>query len=140
MKIDGVTSVSTAAAARRPGAAAPGFTLGETPAAAVAVRASAATAPASLGSLDALMALQGAPDAMERRRRARQRADALLDVLDELRIGLLDGRVPAAALSRLSQTLAQKRESSDDPALDALLDEIEVRAEVEKAKLERPLR
>ena len=39
MKIDGVTSVSTAAAARRPGAAAPGFTLGETPAAAVAVRA-----------------------------------------------------------------------------------------------------
>ena len=140
MKIDGVTSVSTAAASRRTSAAAPGFSLGETPAAAAAARTAAPLASAALGSLDALMALQGAPDAMERRRRARQRADALLDVLDELRIGLLDGRVPAAALSRLSQTLAQKRESSDDPALDALLDEIEVRAEVEKAKLERPLR
>lgn len=140
MKIDGVTSVSTAAAARRPGAPAPGFSLGETPAAAVAARTVAAAAPAALGSLDALMALQGAPDALERRRRARQRADALLDVLDEVRIGLLDGRMPAAALSRLSQTLAQKRETSDDPALDALLDEIEVRAEVERAKIERTLR
>lgn len=140
MKIDGVSSAAPAAAARRPGAAAPGFTLGEAPAAAVAARASATVATAAFGSLDALMALQGAPDAMERRRRARQRADALLDVLDEVRIGLLDGRMPTAALSRLSQTLAQKRETSDDPALDALLDEIEVRAEVERAKLERSLR
>lgn len=140
MKIDGVTSVASAAVTRRTGAAAPGFSLGETPAAAVTARTAAPIAASALGSLDALMALQGTPDALERRRRARRRADALLDVLDEVRIGLLDGRMPAAALSRLSQTLAQKRESSDDPALDALLDEIEVRAEVERAKLERSSR
>jgi hypothetical protein len=37
----------------------------------------------------------------------------------------------------LAQRLRQKRQQSDDPKLNAIIDEIELRAEVEIAKLTR---
>ena len=63
--------------------------------------------------------------------------DDLLERLDDLRIGILLGRFSKEKLAELAQRLRQKREQSDDPNLNDLLSEIELRAEVEIAKYTR---
>jgi hypothetical protein len=93
----------------------------------------AATGVAALASLDAVLALQGLPDAAERRRRAVRHGHALLDGLEALRLALLDGSLSSATLRQL----AERREPLGEPRLDAVLAEIELRAAVEVAKLER---
>jgi hypothetical protein len=89
-------------------------------------------APASLG---AMLALQAVADPAERRRRAVRRGHALLDRLEELRLGLLEGGVPQASLRHLRSGLAGD-DLADEPQLRAVLEGIELRAAVELAKLE----
>jgi len=45
--------------------------------------------------------------------------------------------VPRADLERIAASVEQKRAQTDDPVLESILDEIELRAKVELAKLER---
>lgn len=92
---------------------------------------------AGIGSLDALLALQAMGDPLERKRRAVKRADGILDILGEVKIALLDGDVSTATLDRLTRAVREQRESTDDPRLDGVLNEIETRAAVEMAKLEQ---
>src|SRR4051812_15572715 len=80
-------------------------------------------AATAVGSLDALMALQGAPDSTERRRRAVRRAGRLLDVLDEVKLALLDGANSVPALARLGAAVQETRDGVEDPQLQALLDQ-----------------
>ena len=87
-------------------------------------------------SVDSLLALQGADDAAERHGRARARGEALLDRLDMLRTDILLGRVPRHRLDELSALVRSSRATVDDPKLGEVLDEIELRAEVELAKLD----
>ena len=98
--------------------------------------------PVSVGytDLNAVLALQEAPDATRgrARKRARERGDMMLDHLEEIRMGLLLGTVPMAKLEQLAQLVRAKREQIDDPKLLEILDEIELRAAVELAKLSRP--
>jgi hypothetical protein len=68
---------------------------------------------------------------------ARQRGEEMLDKLDELRLGLLAGGLPAATVERLADLAAAERGDVNDPRLAEILDEIEVRAAVELAKLGR---
>lgn len=89
---------------------------------------------ASVGSVEALLALQGGHDEEGARQRATQRAFTLLDVLDDLKIALLDGGVPRSKLVQLMDVLKARRESVSDPRLEAMLDEVETRAAVELAK------
>ena len=89
---------------------------------------------APVGGVGALLALQAVDPAAARRRRALRRGGRLLDLLDEIRIGLLSGGLPAGALSELAQILGETRAEIDDPGLLGLLDEIELRAQVELAK------
>jgi hypothetical protein len=95
-------------------------------------------APASsvtqVTAVDGLLALQEVPDALDRKRQLVRRGNSLLDRLDEIRIGLLDGRIPHGTLTRLLQEVQNKRESVDDPGLLETLDAIELRARVELAK------
>lgn len=91
----------------------------------------------ALGPVDALLALQEVPEAGERHARAWRRGSDLLDWLDELRLGLLVGRYPAAKLERLTTLLADQRDRADDPRLAGVIEEIELRAAVELAKLGR---
>jgi hypothetical protein len=91
---------------------------------------------ASLAALGGLLALQELPDAAERRRRGLRRGHILLDRLEELRLALLDGRLPEATLRALQAGLVD-RGRSNEPRLAALLEEIELRVAVELAKLER---
>ncbi len=83
-----------------------------------------------------LMALQEVEELGARRRRAVKRAHALLDELEEVRNALLLGGLPAATLHRIRQLLADRSADLRDPALQALIREVELRTEVELAKLE----
>ncbi len=89
-----------------------------------------------IASLDALIALQGGEDFHQARKTATARADELLDVLSDMRLGLLEGGIPLRTLQRLSTTLERTRANTGDTHLEAILNEVEIRAEVEKAKLD----
>jgi hypothetical protein len=135
MKVNGSSGAGPATApGARERAAASGFAL---PGAGGEVTAAARMANVSgIGSIDALIALQEVDGPLERRRRSVKRAGVILDVLDDIKLALLDGDVAPAALERLLGAVQRQRETVDDPRLEDLLDEIEVRAVVELTKLE----
>jgi hypothetical protein len=94
----------------------------------------AMSAPKAAANIDALLAMQGIEDPTERRKRSVQRGRGALDVLDDLKIGLLSGNLNASTVNRLRDAAAYLKSSSGDPGLDAVLSEIELRVEVELAK------
>ena len=93
-----------------------------------------AMAPNATAGIDALLAMQGIEDPVERRKRSVQRGKSALDVLDDLKIGLLSGNFDASTVTRLRDAAANLKSSSGDPGLDSVLSEIELRVEVELAK------
>jgi hypothetical protein len=95
----------------------------------------AAGGPRSVGGIDALIALQGVEDPLERRKRAVKRGRVALDALDELKMALLGGALTTATLAKLQSAAAHLKLDSGDAALDAVLGEIELRVEVEIAKM-----
>ena len=101
---------------------------------AAAAETRSAAPPKAAGNIDALMALQGVEDPIERRKRSVQRGRGALDVLDDLILGLLSGNFDASTVNRLRAAAANLKSSSGDPGLDAVLSEIELRVEVELAK------
>jgi hypothetical protein len=66
-----------------------------------------------------------------------QRGYRLLDDLDRIKAALLSGAVPTSELLRLAAALGEAREQSGDPGLDEVLAHIDLRAQVELAKLGR---
>jgi len=122
--------LSTTSGPRR--AASGGFSVdeGETP-----KSAAATTSLRTVGGIDALLALQGEEGPGERRKRAVKRGGIALDVLDELKVGVLSGAPEPATLTRLKAATAGLRDGSGDPGLDSVLAEIELRVEVEIAKM-----
>lgn len=97
------------------------------------------TATLGMNPLAGLLAVQETEEPLERqaRKRASQRADTILDELEEIRLGLLMGTIPMAKLEQLAQLVRVRREQFDDPKLQSILDDIELRAAVELAKLSR---
>src|SRR5690349_25025557 len=83
----------------------------------------AAKAPAgagavrTVGGIEALMALQGVESAEERRRRAVKRGHTALDLLDEMKLGLLSGRPVAEMVHRLRAAAAELKELVGDPRI-----------------------
>lgn len=101
---------------------------------------SPAARTSSVSSLGALLSLQEADGSTseEAKKRAKKRGIALLDHLDQIRIGLLTGELKKSTIQQLAQTIATHRDSTImDPKLTAVLDEIDLRAQVELAKLEQ---
>ncbi len=86
--------------------------------------------------VEALLALQDVESPTERKRRSVKRAGRLLDELDGLKIALLGGELSQSQLDNLTRAIREQRAGTDDPKLEAVLDEIETRAAVELAKLE----
>jgi hypothetical protein len=93
-----------------------------------------AAAPVGVNGIDALLALQGVEDPTERRKRAVKRGRDALDVLDDLKIGLLSGSLDPATVQRLRLAASDLKANSGDEGLDQVLAEIELRVEVELAK------
>ena len=97
-----------------------------------------AAAPKAAANIDGLLALQGVEeDPIERRKRSVARGRTALDVLDELKMGLLSGNLDASTVMRLRDAAANLKSSSGDAGLDSVLSEIELRVEVELAKAGR---
>jgi len=88
----------------------------------------------SIGGIDALLALQEVDDPLTGRRKAMARGHDLLDGMEALKADLLAGRVSPDRLHRI-MALLQARSDSGDAALEGVIDEIELRARVELAKL-----
>jgi hypothetical protein len=127
---NGTTLGSPAANVRRTSSS--GFALPDD--AASTSESRAVIAPKATANIDALLAMQGVEDPTERRKRSVQRGKGALDVLDDLKIGLLSGNFNASTVSRLRDAAASLKSGSGDPGLDAVLSEIELRVEVELAK------
>jgi Class II flagellar assembly regulator len=90
----------------------------------------------SLAGIDALLALQGVESVDERRRRAVKRGHTALDLLDEMKLALLSGRLDPGMLLKLKSAAAGLKDLSGDPRVDQVLAEIDLRVEVELAKVE----
>jgi hypothetical protein len=95
---------------------------------------SAASSLRSISTLDALMALQGVDDPTERKKRAVAKGRNALDVLDDLKVAVLDGSIDGSTLARLKVASEGLSEGSGDPGLDSVLGEIDLRVAVELAK------
>lgn len=93
---------------------------------------------APMAALDAMLTIQAVDEqggGRQNRQRAFRRGSTLLEKLDEIRHGLLEGRMPAAQLQALAQALRNEKMAIEDPRLADVVAEIELRCEVELAKL-----
>lgn len=140
MKVGSTSSAKSVGSARKTGGVSSSGTTGfsallgeveETSAPSVA-------ATANVGGVEALLAAQAVGDALQddgRKRRAVARGNDILDKLEDLRAELLTNGVSKQKLIALAQELRERRDAGLDDELNAILDEIELRAEVELAKL-----
>jgi hypothetical protein len=113
-----------------------GFRIGAGGGAAAAAPAAQVSGVGSVMGVEALIALQQVESPTERRRRSVRRAGRLLDKLDAIKVALLGGDLGPAELEALAHALREERAFTEDPELEAVLDEIETRAAVELAKFE----
>ncbi len=100
---------------------------------------SGTAAARTVGGIEALMALQGVESvesAGERRRRAVKRGHTALDLLDEMKLALLSGQLGSDIVHKLRAAAAELKDLSGDPRIDQVLAEIDLRVEVELAKVE----
>jgi hypothetical protein len=68
--------------------------------------------------------------------RVAQRGFDMLEILDQVRVGLLAGAIPRERLlALLTMVRSRSVATADDPRLQSLIEEIELRASVELAKL-----
>jgi hypothetical protein len=137
MKVTGPSGIGSSSAARPArDAGGEGFRVVTSEPAPETSPASSVSAARGVMGVEALLALQDVGGPLERKRRAVRRAGRILDVLDEIKVALLEGDLSSADLDRLRRAVRDEREGTEDPALEAVLDEIELRAAVEMAKLE----
>lgn len=88
----------------------------------------------NVGALDAVLVAQEVDDPASRPAKARQRGEDILDKLDKLRHGLLTGALSRRDLESLTRLVRLQRIEINDPKLAEILDQIELRAEIELAK------
>lgn len=97
-------------------------------------RSASSSAPPTTSGIDTLLALQAVEDPLFSKRKKIKRGQSMLETLEEMKIDLLAGRVSEGRLNRL-MALVQQAKENVDPTLDALLEDIELRARVELAKI-----
>ncbi len=142
MKITGPNGTGSATGPRsaRPSGAGGGFRLPDLDDAGGVQSTGGVNRAGGVMGVDALLALQDVGGPLERKRRAVGRAGRILDVLDEIKLALLDESLNLGQLDRLRRAVRDERAHTDDPKLESVLDEIELRAAVEIAKLEQAAR
>lgn len=101
-------------------------------------KAGTAAPTAPVTEVDSLLALQAEDDPLYAKRKIVKRADAMLDLLEQMKVDLLSGGLNPARLTQLMR-LIQQAKLRGDPELDAIVADIELRARVELAKTGRYL-
>ncbi len=86
--------------------------------------------------IEAMIALQGVDNNMEKNRRVVRHAHSMLDTLDEIKADLLTGSIGEGRLNRLMAQVTRARQQAD-PELMSLIDDIDLLAKVELAKMGR---
>ncbi|MEP6831461.1 MAG: flagellar assembly protein FliX [Rhizomicrobium sp.] len=134
MEIKGPSRVESGTIRRKPASASTGgtFTISDT----VESHAQIVSGPGPIAALDSILALQDMGDASDGRSKGLTHGEQLLDILDSVRDGLLAGGIPRATLNRLAVAVTRRHDVFADPKLQDVLDQIELRAHVELAKLE----
>ena len=102
-----------------------------------APRAQTISGPGPIAAVETILTLQGFDDAGDGSAKGVVHGQDLLDMLDQVRDGLLAGAIPRSTLNRLATAVSRRQESFVDPKLQHVLDEIDLRARVELAKLEQ---
>lgn len=99
--------------------------------------AKANTAASAITATDVLLSVQASDDPAERSKRQRMadRADRILDKLEHIRTAMLTGNLTVGDMVDIADMVARHREKVSDPALTAILDEIDLRAQIELAKM-----
>lgn len=107
-----------------------------------APKESASAAPTrSIARVDSLLSVQAAESPTERsaRRKVRERGESILKELDRLRHSILTGNMTLGQVIDIADVVASHREQVQDPKLTAILDEIDMRAQIEIAKARKAL-
>ncbi len=92
------------------------------------------TAP--ITSVNSLLSIQEMQTSTDGRSKGIQRAKGLIEHLEVIRHGLLLGQIPKKRLLNIVKALEAQREKNMDPDLVQIINDIELRAKVELAKLE----
>ncbi len=111
------------------------FRLPEDPSRAAKAQDTRASAAPMAAGLETLVALQAMEGEREKRRRSFRRGSGMLDLLDKMKLAMLSGQSDPSLVLNLVRMTGQI-ESSGDPGLDAVVAEIDLRAQVELAKIE----
>ena len=136
MRIEGTTSRNTVSRRKGAGGSGKGGEVFQASQSTPSSQPAAAGAVQSATGIDAILALQGVDDPRFARKRAVRHANSMLDSLEEIKADLLAGGVGEGRLNRLMALVTRARQQAD-PDLEALIDDIELRARVELAKLGR---
>jgi len=102
--------------------------------------AEALASATGVNATNPLLGFQEVDTADYEKKKAVKQGKTTLDALTQLRDALLMGTLPVSTIKRLEQVLQSERSKTTDPLLNGVLDEIELRAAVEMAKLEVALR
>ncbi|MDG1274300.1 MAG: flagellar assembly protein FliX [Alphaproteobacteria bacterium] len=89
-----------------------------------------------ISAMDSIVSVQEVSDDDGGDSGTKKRAHQILDRLEDVRMGLLMGQIPKSDLMALSDILTVARERVVDSSLLELLDDIELRAKIELAKLD----
>ncbi len=135
MEIKGPGRIETSAIRRKPATATGGggFTVSDAP----ETHTHIVAGPGPIAALDSILALQDMGNPTDGRSKGLAHGEQLLAILDSVRDGLLAGGIPRATLNRLAVAVTRRHDVFADPKLQDVLDQIELRAHVELAKLEQ---
>ena len=113
------------------------FEVSSTEESAPAETAAPLNATQQIAYVDALLAVQGAedPGAKASKGRMRQRGMGLLDQLERIRNAIVLGNLTVGHLLNIADVVASHREQIDDAQMTSILDEIDLRAQIEIAKM-----
>ena len=90
-----------------------------------------------VATLDAIVPIDSAAVEEQHKNIAKGRAVFILDRLEDIRQGLLLGAISQSGLQELARTIREARGETLDPKMSDILDDIELRAKIELAKLEQ---
>lgn len=98
-------------------------------------------AAGTIARVDVLLAAQGmeAPEERAAKKRMKKRSEGILRALDKIRLGMLTGNMTVGNMIDIADVVASHREKINDPQLASLLDEIDLRAQIELAKMRMAL-
>ena len=96
--------------------------------------AGAAHGVGAAGAVSGVIGIQEVDDALSHPSRGKLRAQDILDRLEDLRLQLLTGAISRDKLLQLAHIVNVRRSQVTDPRLAEILDEIDLRAQVELAK------